>query len=81
MHDSRIQIKHAIDACIKLNQWDAAVELAQRHSFPQIEGLLAKYAAHLLQSGGVHGRIQAVELYRRADKSTDAAAIQYLIFM
>ncbi len=32
-----------------LNQWDLAVTLAQQHNFPQIEGLLAKYASHLLE--------------------------------
>jgi WD repeat-containing protein 35 len=32
-----------------LNQWDLAVALARAHAFPQIEGLLAKYATHLLE--------------------------------
>jgi WD repeat-containing protein 35 len=41
--------KAAIDCCVQLNQWSQAVELAQRYKFPQIEGLLTKYAQHLLQ--------------------------------
>lgn len=41
--------KKAIDCCMLLNQWDQAVTLAQQHNFPQIEGLLAKYANHLLE--------------------------------
>ncbi len=41
--------KAAIDCCVLLNQWDQAVELAEKHSFQQIEGLLSKYATHLLQ--------------------------------
>lgn len=40
--------KAAIDCCVLLNQWDQAVTLAQQHNFPQIEGLLVKYASHLL---------------------------------
>ena len=30
-------VKAAVDACVLLNQWDQAVELAERHSFQQIE--------------------------------------------
>ena len=41
--------KSAIDCCVLLNQWDQAVELAEQHKFQQIEGLLSKYATHLLQ--------------------------------
>jgi hypothetical protein len=37
-------VKGAVDSCVLLNLWDKAVELAQQHSLPQIEGLLAKYA-------------------------------------
>ncbi|RYG47363.1 hypothetical protein EON67_08655, partial [archaeon] len=41
-------IKGAIDACVQLNQWDKAIELAEAHNLPQIEGLLSKYASRLL---------------------------------
>ena len=30
--------KAAIDCCVLLNQWDMAVELAEKHKFQQIEG-------------------------------------------
>lgn len=45
-----------------LNQWDQAVALAQKHDFPQIEGLLLKYAGHLLEKqrcahAHAHGRL------------------------
>ena len=65
-------VKAAIDCCVLLNQWDEAVRLAQEHQFPQIEGLLAKYAAHLLEKGDT---LQAIELYRNAKRSTQAATL------
>eukprot|EP00516_Mucochytrium_quahogii_P007622 CAMPEP_0203752874 /NCGR_PEP_ID=MMETSP0098-20131031/6733_1 /ASSEMBLY_ACC=CAM_ASM_000208 /TAXON_ID=96639 /ORGANISM=" , Strain NY0313808BC1" /LENGTH=1294 /DNA_ID=CAMNT_0050643241 /DNA_START=364 /DNA_END=4245 /DNA_ORIENTATION=- len=65
-------VKSAIDCCVLLNHWDQAVKLAQEHEFPQIEGLLAKYASHLLGKGE---KLQAIELYRKAKKSTQAATL------
>jgi WD repeat-containing protein 35 len=65
-------VKAAIDCCVLLNCWDKAVQLAQEHEFPQIEGLLAKYASHLLDKGD---KLQAIELYRKAGKSTQAATL------
>jgi WD repeat-containing protein 35 len=64
--------KAAIDACVLLNQWDQAVELAEQHHFQQIEGLLTAYASHLLQKEKL---FQAVELYRKANRHTDAAKL------
>jgi WD repeat-containing protein 35 len=64
--------KSAIDCCVLLNQWDLAVELAEKHRFPQIEGLLTKYATHLLQKEKL---FQAVELYRKANRFTEAAKL------
>jgi len=68
-------IKAAIDCCVLLNRWGKAVELAEKHSFPQIQTLLAKYANHLLESGDVQGRITAIRLYKRANRSADAAKL------
>mmetsp|Transcript_6986 Transcript_6986/g.14069 ORF Transcript_6986/g.14069 Transcript_6986/m.14069 type:complete len:1248 (+) Transcript_6986:71-3814(+) len=65
-------VKAAIDACVMLNYWEDAVKLAEAHGFSQIEGLLAKYAGHLLSKGD---KLQAVELYRKADKATEAARL------
>jgi len=64
--------KLAIDCCVLLNQWDQAVKLAETHKFSKIEGLLTKYASHLL---GENKMFQAVELYRKANKYTDAAKL------
>lgn len=55
-----------------LNQWDQAVTLAQQHNFPQIEGLLAKYASHLLEKDK---QLEAIELYRKANHHTEAAKL------
>uniref|UniRef100_A0A7S3G0N4 IFT121-like TPR repeats domain-containing protein n=1 Tax=Palpitomonas bilix TaxID=652834 RepID=A0A7S3G0N4_9EUKA len=65
-------IKAAIDTCVLLNEWDQAVTLAEEHSFQQIEGLLTKYASHLLES---KKEIEAIELYRKANKHTEAAQL------
>lgn len=65
-------IKTAVDSCVLLNQWDRAVNLAQQHNFQQIEGLLAKYAQHLLDK---NKKIEAVQLYRKASRHTEAAKL------
>jgi len=65
-------VKAAIDCCVLLNQWDQAVALAEEHDFPQIEGLLSKYAQHLLTGGR---RMEAIELYRKANRHPDAAQL------
>jgi len=65
-------IKAGIDCCVLLNQWDRAVELAEEHDYPQIGGLLGKYASHLLEEGK---QIAAIELYRKANKATESAKL------
>lgn len=65
-------VKTAVDTCVMLNQWDLAVNLAQQQNFQQIEGLLAKYAQHLLDK---NKRIEAVQLYRKANRHTEAAKL------
>jgi WD repeat-containing protein 35 len=66
------EVKMAIDCCVLLHRWDKAMELAEEHNFPQIEGLLVKYATQLLERGNTMG---AVELYRKANKSPEAAKL------
>jgi WD repeat-containing protein 35 len=68
-------VKAAIDAAVLVSAWDCAVELAERYEFPQLEGLLAKYAARLLAQGE---RLQAVELYRKANKVTTMTIHTYV---
>lgn len=49
-----------------------AVDLAERHDFPQIEALLVRHTGQLLQKGDP---LQAVEVFRLAGKATDAALL------
>lgn len=65
-------VKAAVDCCVTLNQWDAALQLAEQHDFPQVEGLLNRLASDLINKGK---KLQAVELYRRANRPTEAALL------
>lgn len=65
-------VKRAIDCAVLLNAWNYAVELAERHNFMQIEGVLQQYAAQLLEN---KQKLEAAELYRKANHNTDAARI------
>ena len=65
-------VKKAIDCCVILNQWNLAVELAEQHNFLQIEQLLQKYANHLIEK---NKKMEAVELFRKANKNTESARI------
>lgn len=47
---------------MRLSQWDQAVQVAQEHSIPQVQHLLLKYAAMLLEQGKT---MAAVQLYRK----------------
>eukprot|EP00472_Partenskyella_glossopodia_P003555 CAMPEP_0197515860 /NCGR_PEP_ID=MMETSP1318-20131121/846_1 /TAXON_ID=552666 /ORGANISM="Partenskyella glossopodia, Strain RCC365" /LENGTH=784 /DNA_ID=CAMNT_0043064331 /DNA_START=21 /DNA_END=2375 /DNA_ORIENTATION=- len=64
--------KSAIDCCVLLNQWNLAVKLAEKHKFDQIEGLLTKYATHLLQK---KKHFEAIELYQKAGRFTESARL------
>jgi WD repeat-containing protein 35 len=64
--------KAAIDCCVTQNRWDKALELAEAHGFPQVDGLLNKYASSLIQKGK---QLEAVELFRRANRPTEAALL------
>ena len=54
------KVKEAIDCCVLLNQWDLAINLAKEHNVREIDSLLAKYAAHLLEKDK---KLEAIELY------------------
>ncbi|TRY60156.1 hypothetical protein DNTS_003730 [Danionella cerebrum] len=70
------QPKAAVDACVHLNQWNKAVELAKNHSMREIGPLLSKYASHLLEKKKI---LEAVELYRKAHHFLDAAKLMFKI--
>ena len=44
-HTQADKVKLAVDACIELNQWSRAVQLAEKYKLPEISSYLAKYAA------------------------------------
>jgi len=64
--------KLAIDCCVLLNNWTKAVQLAEQYNFPQIEGLLTKQVNSFLEKGD---QLKAIELFRRANRATDAAQL------
>uniref|UniRef100_A0A452QVN2 WD repeat-containing protein 35 n=1 Tax=Ursus americanus TaxID=9643 RepID=A0A452QVN2_URSAM len=70
------QPKDAVDACVHLNQWNKAVELAKNHSMKEIGSLLARYASHLLEKNKT---LDAIELYRKANYFYDAAKLMFKI--
>lgn len=65
-------VRQAVETCVRSNHWDQALELARTWRLPGIGELLAKYARHLLASGR---RLQAIELYRKADCPLEAAKL------
>ncbi|XP_031786883.1 WD repeat-containing protein 35 [Nasonia vitripennis] len=65
-------VRQAVETCVRSNRWDQALELARTWRLPGIGELLAKYARHLLASGR---RLQAIELYRKADCPLEAAKL------
>ena len=65
-------IKAAVNACVRLHQWDRAVELAKGHAFPEIDSLLLKYASRLLEEKKL---LEAVELYRKSNRSLEGAEL------
>ena len=65
-------IRGAIDCCVLLNQWNQAIELAENNNFVQIEALLSRYASVLIEENKT---IEAIMLYRKANRNTEAAKI------
>ena len=65
-------VREAIDCCVLLNQWNQAIELAEKNNFVQIEALLSRYASVLIEENKT---IDAIMLYRKANRNTEAAKI------
>jgi WD repeat-containing protein 35 len=57
---------------VLLNHWNIATELAEKHGYAQIEGLLQNNVNELLNK---NKRLEAAELYRKANRNTEAAKI------
>ena len=69
-------MRQAVDTCVHLNQWHKAIELAKANNLKEIDTLLAKYAKHLLDKDK---KIEAIELYRKANHFMDAAKLMYKV--
>ena len=65
-------VRSAIDCCVLLNQWNQAIELAEKNNFVQIEALLSRYASVLIEENKT---IEAILLYRKANRNTESAKI------
>ena len=65
-------IKKAIDICVLTNQWNLAVELAEKNNLFQVEGLVVKFEKLLIEK---NKKMDLVEFYRKAHKHTEAAKI------
>ncbi len=46
-----------MDCCVLLNKWEQALSLAEQYDYPQVEGLLIKYAMGMVSSDN---KLQAV---------------------
>ncbi|CAG2104311.1 unnamed protein product [Medioppia subpectinata] len=66
------KIDLAIDCCVHMSEWKLAIDLAHEYDVPDIDGLLSKYAEHLLSK---HRFFDIVELYRKANKLSEASAM------
>ena len=64
--------KKAIDTCIELNQWDKAVELAEKNNVKDIEDVLLKYADNLLKNNLI---VEAIELFQASNRNLEAAKL------
>ena len=69
-------MQQGIDACIQLNQWNLAIDLAKKHNVREIDALLVKYAELLLDKKKL---FNAVELYRNANHYLEAAKLLYKV--
>ncbi|GMS87190.1 hypothetical protein PENTCL1PPCAC_9365, partial [Pristionchus entomophagus] len=69
------KLNEALDCCIKLNQWEMAVNLSRTHNLRDVDALLGKYTAEL--TGTNERTLAAVQLYKRAGRYLDAARIVY----
>ena len=65
-------LQGAIDQCVAQHQWEAALQLAESHAYPDLQKILAQYASQLLKQ---NRQLHAVELYRKANQYTDAAKL------
>lgn len=68
------EVGAALKVCVELNQWAAAVQLAEEHQqlLPEVERVLSQYARRLLDE---KRSMMAIDLYRKAGHATEAASL------
>lgn len=67
-------VKAAVDACVRLNQWDEGMRLAKQYNIGQVDALLAKQASSFLAQNKI---FNAIELYRKARHYLDSARLMF----
>ncbi|TPX47173.1 hypothetical protein SeMB42_g03432 [Synchytrium endobioticum] len=67
-------IKAAVDTCIYLNQWNIAIDIAEKHRIKEVNTLLYRHAERLLLDGKL---FEAISLYRKANQCLKAAGLLY----
>ncbi|KAI6173956.1 WD repeat-containing protein 35 [Aphelenchoides besseyi] len=70
-------ITEALDTCIRLNQWDKAVELSEKYHLANASDLLSRYAQEL--TGSSEKTLAAAQLYRKAAMFLQSARIIFEI--
>lgn len=66
----------AINACITLNQWGTAINLAETHQYKEIEQFLTKYGSQILSQ---NRQKEAVELFRKANYCLKSAKLMFRV--
>ena len=64
--------KRAIDCCIRLNEWEMAVELGAMEDYPQLHSLLSQQVHRLLKT---EQTVPAIRLYRHAGYHLEASKL------
>ncbi|KAI5701658.1 hypothetical protein M8J75_011810 [Diaphorina citri] len=65
----------AVEACVRLNQWDIATEYARRNNLMgQVGKLLEQYTQSLLEQGL---RLEVVQLFKATEKRFNAARLMF----
>lgn len=67
-------MKSAVNACVRLNQWDEGMRLAKQYNITQVDSLLARQATQYLTQNKI---FHAIELYRKARHYLDAARLMF----
>ena len=68
-------VQKAAEVCVKLNEWDRALQLANQYSTNvQILQLFEKHVHQLLQKGKT---LDTIQLYRKAERYLEAAELLF----